>query len=150
MTGETNLWLFFFSTSHVKRAWDHSGRKKNTFLWQAGRQWRGRGGGKCASATFSFPNQLLGSLCLPNFFLPFYLVFCLFPHFRAWSYAVKKVYSLDKRFIKIKCPCNELFCTLEETSISTQVPTSLWMLISPQLASEHSGIDFKVSKKGNR
>lgn len=150
MTGETNLWLFFFSTSHVKRAWDHSGRKKNnTFLWQAGRQWRGRGG-KCASATFSFPNQLLGSLCLPNFFLPFYLVFCLFPHFRAWSYTVKKVYSLDKRFIKIKCPCNELFCTLEETSISTQVPTSLWMLISPQLASEHSGIDFKVSKKGNR
>lgn len=140
---------FFFPRHMLKEPGTTVGEKKNTFLWQAGRQWRGRGG-KCASATFSFPNQLLGSLCLPNFFLPFYLVFCLFPHFRAWSYTVKKVYSLDKRFIKIKCPCNELFCTLEETSISTQVPTSLWMLISPQLASEHSGIDFKVSKKGNR
>ena len=126
MTGETNLWLFFFSTSHVKRAWDHSGRKKKQHIFVTSRSAvEGAGGGKCASATFSFPNQLLGSLCLPNFFLPFYLVFCLFPHFRAWSYAVKKVYSLDKRFIKIKCPCNELFCTLEETSISTQVPTSL-------------------------
>lgn len=78
MTSETNLRLFF-SMSHVKRARDQAPQweeKKNIFVTSRSAV---EGAGKCASATFSFPNQLLGSLCLPNFFCHFTLFFAFSP-----------------------------------------------------------------------
>ena len=54
----------------------------------------GGGEGKCASATFSFPNQLLGSLCLPN-------VFCHFTLFFAFSPTSELGPMLLKKFIHL-------------------------------------------------
>ena len=60
MTGETNLRLFFFPCHMLKEPGTrlHSGRKKQHFCdKQVGSgEGVGGGGGKCASATFSFPN----------------------------------------------------------------------------------------------
>ena len=73
----------------------HSGRKKNIFVTSRSAVERvGGGEGKCASATFSFPNQLLGSLCLPN-------VFCHFTLFFAFSPTSELGPMLLKKFIHL-------------------------------------------------
>ena len=87
--------------SHVKRAWEQAPqweKKKHFCDKQVGSGEGGGGGGwgegKCASATFSFPNQLLGSLCLPN-------VFCHFTLFFAFSPTSELGPMLLKKFIHL-------------------------------------------------
>ena len=98
------------------------GEKNNIFVTSRSAVERVGGGGSVLVLPFHSPINCLAHFACQTFSA---ISPCFLPFPPLQSYAVKKIYSLDKRFIKIKCPCNELFCTLEETSISTQVPTSL-------------------------